>query len=172
MYTKYQRIRTRKKRSEVVEFEISCAQASFSPAPACSRDTFVIAKASTQKAELAVVAQVFFASSFSVISSGRCYGAWPSSCGDVVRASRFRSAKIKTARIQHLIQFYSFWRSVWVMCNVIPAFFQSTTVHSSGISAYYDRLFKVCFFQQFAMGMTIIMKMTFVSTTESKCSYQ
>ena len=38
--------------------------------------------------------------------------------------------------IQHLIQFYSFWGSVWVLCNVIPAFFQSTTVHSSGISAW------------------------------------
>ena len=23
--------------------------------------------------------------------------------------------------IQHLIQFYSFWRSVWVLCNDIPA---------------------------------------------------
>ena len=32
--------------------------------------------------------------------------------------------------------------------------------------------FSKFFFQQFAMGMTIIMKMTFVFTTESKYSYQ
>ena len=79
---------------------LSVQQASFSSAPACSLDTFVIGKASTQREELAVVAQACFATSFSVISSvTRPYGAWPSSGRGVVRASRFRSAKIKAAKI-------------------------------------------------------------------------
>ena len=51
------------------------------------------------------------------------------------------------------------------------AFFWSTTGHSSGISAYYGRCFKVCFFQEMAMGMTLMVKMMFV-LAESKCSYQ
>ena len=78
----------------------SVQQASFLSAPACSLDTFVIAKASTQRKELAVVAQAYFATSFSVISSvTRAYGAWPSSGRGVVRASRFHSTKIKAAKI-------------------------------------------------------------------------
>ena len=31
---------------------------------------------------------------------------------------------------------------------------------------------KVCFFQELAMGMTLVMKMTFVLVKKSKCSYQ
>ena len=38
---------------------------------------------------------------------------------------------------------------------------------SSDISAYYE----VCFFQQLALWMTVIMKITFVLGNESKCSF-
>ena len=60
-----------------------------------SLDTFVIAKASTQKADQAVVAQAFFfASSFSAVSHMRrghqLVGVWP---------KRPASAKMKTVKI-------------------------------------------------------------------------
>ena len=52
----------------------------------CSLDTFVIAKASTQKEDWAVVAQAcFFASSFSVLRLA--YEAWPSTGRGVAGAS-------------------------------------------------------------------------------------
>ena len=62
----------------------------------CSLDTFVIAKASTQKENWAVVVQAcFFASSFSVLRF--TYEVWTSTGRGVVSVSRIR--EIETAKI-------------------------------------------------------------------------
>ena len=63
-----------------------------------------------------------------------------------------------TKHIQHLIQFYSFWGSVWALCNDTPAFSRAQQFKA----VVSDILKFVQVFQQFAMGMT---KMTFVSTS-------
>ena len=70
--------------------------------------------------------------------------------------------------IQRLIQFYSFWGSVW-SCAMISQPFSRAQQFTAVVSVHImvDFLKIVFFFQQFAIGMTLIMKMTFVSTTES-----
>ena len=73
---------------------------------------------------------------------------------------------LTTKYIQHLIQFYSFW-DLYGSCAMISQPFSTAQQFTAVVSVH-----RHCFFQHFAMGMTIIMKMTlnFVSTTESKCS--
>ena len=57
-------------------------------------------------------------------------------------------------------------------CAMISQPFSRAQQFTAVVSVHIIVDFKVCVFQQFAMGMTIIMKMTLVSTIESKCSYQ
>ena len=105
---------TRVRRSEVVVAEINSAESFCSTGQFLAHDsssyTFVIAKVSTQRRTRPFLHKLASSLCRSVLFLQFACGAWPSTDRNVVRASRIRSANIKTAKrvCRHFSKFCTF----------------------------------------------------------------
>ena len=137
-YTTYQQ--TCVKRSEVVIAEINSAESFCSTGQFLAHDsssyTFVIAKVSTQRRTRPFLHKLASSLCRSVLFLQFACGAWPSTDRNVVRASRIRSANIKTAKrvCRHFSKFCTFpailaWKLQYKWCEgATEAWCLATTV--------------------------------------------